>query len=186
MDGPTASRTVVTTSPADCDFVVCPFTVVTDSREQAKFHFRNLKADFAQAGKPLAIRTVTAGLKTGDYSIQGFEDCIAVERKEFGDFYNCCGNDRPRFQKQLERLNELEFGAVVVEAGIGRILQGHPRSRLKPKSVFRSMLAWQQRLPGVHWWLLPTKRLAEVTTFRILERWWKDNVEKLQESDNSD
>ena len=157
------------------DIIVCPFTIVVDSREQAPFHFQHINSDADTDHKPLVIRTIRQGLATGDYSIHGCEFEIAVERKSFGDLFGCCGSDRDRFQNQLDRLNTLQFAAVVVEAGIGAILAGHPQSRLNPKSVYRSIIAWQQRLPGVHWWLCPTRRLAEVTTFRILERWWKDH-----------
>ncbi len=156
------------------DFQVNPFTVVVDSREQAPFGFRNLTSDVGDGKRPLIVSTEKQGLKTGDYSIAGYEDQVAIERKSLSDFLGCCGNDRKRFQKQLERLNEIKVAYVVVEAGWPSILAGHEHSRLNPKTVFRSVLAWQQRLPGIHWMMCSTRSLAEVATFRILERFWKD------------
>jgi hypothetical protein len=40
------------------------------------------------------------------------------------------------------------------------------------------VIAWQQRYPRVHWWLCPGRAFAEVTTYRILERYWRDTVER--------
>ena len=172
--------------PADqfSEFVTCPFTVVVDSREQAPFRFSNFKSDAKQHNKPIIIRTVRKGLKTGDYSIEGHEDQIAIERKEFGDFYNCCGQDRERFQRQLERLNEIKVAAIVVEAGLNSVVTGHPQSRLNPKTVFRSVIAWQQRLPNINWWFCYSRRLAEAVSFRILERYWKE-LEKCEQTAES-
>lgn len=162
------------TKPPDESIVVCPFTVIVDTREQAPYRFMGLKSDAKDKNCPLIIPTVRATLKTGDYSIEGLEDHVTVERKEFGDFYHCCGGDRERFQKQLERLNEIPVAAIVVEAGLNSVITGHPQSRLNPKTVYRSIISWQQRLPNVHWWFLWSRHLAEITTFRILERFWLD------------
>jgi ERCC4-type nuclease len=158
----------------DDKITVCPFTVVVDTREQAPYRFQGFKSDAKHKNRPLVIPTVRKALKTGDYSIEGFEDQVAVERKEFGDFYNCCGQDRERFQKQLERLNEIPVSAIVIEASFNAVITGHPQSKLNPKTVSPSVIAWQQRLPAIHWWFLWSRRLAEITTFGILERWWLD------------
>jgi hypothetical protein len=48
------------------------------------------------------------------------------------------------------------------------------KSRLKPKTIHRSILSWQQRYPRIHWEPMPSRRLAEITTYRILERFWKE------------
>lgn len=47
------------------------------------------------------------------------------------------------------------------------------RSQLRPKTIFRSVIAWQQRHPTVHWWFCPSRRMAEIATLRILERLWR-------------
>ena len=80
-------------------------------------------------------------------------------------------------------------GAVVVEADWRTIHAYTPtrwvvdglterQMQSRRKSVFRSILAWQQpdRFPGVHWWMMPGARAAEITAFRILERFWRQHV----------
>lgn len=159
-------------SKIDC--VVCPFTVIVDTREQHPFSFRDIKADAPHKGIPFIVKTSAKGLSTGDYSIEGLEAEIAIERKGKPDLFNCMGQDRTRFEEQIKRLNEMPFAALVIEANWESIWAGTPNSRLLPKSIHRTVIAWQQRYPRVHWWPCPTRQFAEATTFRILERYWKD------------
>jgi hypothetical protein len=38
------------------------------------------------------------------------------------------------------------------------------------------VLAWQQRFVRVHWLFMGSRRLAEVTTLRVLERFYRDHA----------
>lgn len=121
----------------------------------------------------MVVQREMSGLATGDYSIKGMESQVAVERKSLDDFLHCCGADRDRFERQLERLSDLENAAVVVESGWPTILSGGGRSEVNRKAVYRSMIAWQMRY-RIQWWFCWQRRFAEVTTYRFLERFWKD------------
>jgi hypothetical protein len=44
--------------------------------------------------------------------------------------------------------------------------------------VFRSILAWTVRFPTIHWIPAGPRRLAEVTTFRLLERFLKEEFQR--------
>jgi len=110
-------------------------------------------------------------LKTGDYSLRGFEDEIATERKSLQDLYNTLGSGRDRFEREMMRFAAMRFGAIVVEAEWSEILQGMPGRKMTPKVIFRTVVSWQQRWPNVHWLMMPDRRHAEVATFRILQRW---------------
>ncbi len=159
-------------------FVARPYSIIIDTREQSAFGFRDIKADRKEGGGPLVLKTKRKALKTGDYSIEGIDDRVAVERKSLEDLFGCVGSDRDRFERQLDRLNKLETAALVVEADWNRIFKGCERSKLPPKAVFRSVIAWQQDyFPKVHWWMMPGKRSAEIVTFRILDRFWKSHIE---------
>jgi hypothetical protein len=99
---------------------------------------------------------------------------VAIERKSLADLYSTLGQGRQRFARELERLNGYEFTAVVVEAEWSVVIGSPPAySQLLPKTVYRSVIAWQVRYPKVHWWFVPGRDFAEVTTFRLLERYWK-------------
>jgi hypothetical protein len=158
--------------------VAFPATVICDNREQRPFPFEGFEADAAQGGGALIIPVKRGTLRSGDYSLEGFENLVACERKSIDDLFNTIGQGRRRFEDELKRLNVMKVAAVVVEADWHAILNAPPvRSQLPPKIVFRSVLAWQQRYPTVHWWFMPDRRLAEVVTFRLLERFLRDNAE---------
>jgi ERCC4-type nuclease len=175
-----------------------PVTVLCDTREQLPFVFDGITADletpdgqwrtpYAFADVPAdqehgggawRVRTERVGLASGDYSLDGYATAVAVERKSINDLFHTLGQGRVRFLRELERLSEYTFAAVVVEREWSDIFLRPPaHSRLSPKSVYRSVLAWQQRFTRVHWVMCPSRDFAEVTTFRILERFVKEQQE---------
>ena len=107
-------------------------TVVIDSREQA----------------PLPITRLThvrAGLATGDYSVLGLEDTVAIERKSLDDLAQCCGNDRDRFERELQRMMAYRVRALVIEGTVEDINMRCYRSQIEPKCITGSLLAWRVR-----------------------------------------
>jgi ERCC4-type nuclease len=155
-----------------------PRTVLVDSREQRPFPFRGIPADVGQGGGNWTVPTEVVKLDAGDYSLDGYATAIAVERKGLSDLYHTIGQERERFQRELERLNAMTFAAVVVEGDWRDILENPPAySSLSAKTIFRSVLAWQQRFPRVHWWMCPGRDFAEVTTLRIFQRWIQEQQE---------
>lgn len=154
--------------------------IVCDTREQEPYTFAGLKADQVDGGHVMTVRTERRTLKSGDYSLSGFETRVAVERKSLADLFGTLGQGRDRFERELERLREYEFATVMVESTWPEILASPPtRSKLPPKTVLRSVIAWQQRYPNVHWFLAGNRRAAEGITLRILERFWKESQVKV-------
>ena len=144
----------------------CQFKVVVDTREQAPWRF---------TGHPLPIiETITdRALKTGDYSIHGLEHRFAVERKSVGDFLHSIGSDRERFEREMERLANMDYAAVVIEGGWEDLVINLPEnSRMNPRSISGTIFAWSVRY-GVHFWPMPSRRFAEVAAFRLMEQFWK-------------
>lgn len=156
-------------------------TILIDSREQQPYAFVGLRADQRQGGGPLVIETRTAYLETGDYSLEGYTDRVAVERKSLNDLFGTIGQARDRFERELARLNEMDVALVVFEADWLTVFQEPPKfSKLEPKIVFRSVLAWVQRYPRVHWFPAPDRAFAEATTFRFLERFHRERERELK------
>ena len=181
---------------AATDFILFPLAVIVDSREQLPFSFGGLRADGAvygparkTAGATLIVELCRGTLSAGDYSLAGYESRVTVERKSIADLFNTLGQGRERFVRELARLNDtFDHAAVVVEADWSTILHAPPRfTELRPKTVMRSVIAWQQQFPGIHWWFLPDRRHAEITTFRILERFWRnEQAKKRRDIGNAD
>lgn len=156
--------------------VVPDFIVAIDHRERAPYPFYGLTADARQKYRPLLIHTQTKYLVTGDYSICGLEDEIAIERKSLADLYGTlsCEERRERFRNEVIRLAEMRVKAIVIEASWPAILTppGEIQTKLNPKTIFRTAVRWTARY-GVPWWTADDRQLAEITTFRLLQAHWE-------------
>ena len=176
---------------------VCPFTILIDQREGAPYHFtgmfgeeqeinpgpafefRSLTADSKQKHKPLFVATKTVHLITADYSIDGWYENkgICIERKSKDDLFGTLGQGRERFEREHERMMEFEFAAVVIECGLHDAMLDPPVwSSLKVESVMGYAVSWPRRF-GVHWIWAGSRAAAEVFTFKMLEKFWKEKQE---------
>ena len=161
------------------DLIFCPFTVIIDTREQIPFSFMGMNVVKGQTRHPLLVKTVSMTLESGDYSILQHSNKISIERKSLEDLYSTLTHGRERFERELTRLQEMQFSVVIVEASLETIIsRPPPNTRVVPKSIYSSIIAYQQRFQRTHWVLCDSRRLAEKTAFRILERYWIDNVDK--------
>lgn len=109
--------------------------IIIDTREQNAYTFNT--------------PSIRGTLKTGDYSVEGFEDKVAVERKEINDLISCLTTGRERFTKELVRGMEMDYFALVIEASLADLATGNYRSKMSPKSAVQSLLAFsiRHRLP---------------------------------------
>ncbi|UJX41101.1 ERCC4 domain-containing protein [Desulfovibrio sp. JY] len=130
--------------------------IVVDSREQAPFPFEGYGAEVMQG-------TLTAG----DYSLVGLEPLVAVERKSLPDLVQCLGRERPRFERELERLRGFESAAVVVESPMSALALGEYRSALNPKAAYESVVAFMCRYK-LTFYFAQDRRGAERFTFSFL------------------
>ena len=76
--------------------------IIVDTREKDPILFT--KHDFKKGT-----------LKTGDYTIEGFEKEIAIERKGIGDACSTVLQGRDRFKREMERAKKFKFFAIVIE-----------------------------------------------------------------------
>ncbi len=107
-------------------------TIIVDTREQIPLAF--------------TLPTETGTLKTGDYSIKGLEDFIAIERKSPNDLVGSLkGGQRKRFERELSRGRELDYFALVIECDLSSLSNGEYRSQMKPKAVIQSLMAFSVR-----------------------------------------
>lgn len=74
-------------------------------------------------------------LAAGDYSVEGLEQVLAVERKGLDDFVSSVIRDRPRFRRELEKLRDYRAACVVVEAGLANVFAHRYHSGAHPNAV---------------------------------------------------
>ena len=96
-------------------------TVVIDTREQEGYSF--------------SAPSVRRKLEAGDYSIEGFEGRVAVERKSMADFVSTAIRGRKRFHKELQKLRHYDAACVVVEGNFRDLLEGHYLSDVHPNAL---------------------------------------------------
>ena len=78
------------------------------------------------------LQTGSATLATGDYSVKGLENIVAVERKSEGDLLGCVGRERERFEREVQRLLAYPVRCLVVESTWSAIELGHWRYFTRP------------------------------------------------------
>lgn len=151
-----------------------PYTVVIDSREGLPYSFTRPLEVRHPRRRTLAVQTTRAGLASGDYSLVGFESRIAIERKSVADLFNTLGSGRGRFQRELARLSSYSFSAIVVESEWSSIFRSPPpHSQMDPRTIFMTVVSWQQTYPHVHWWFVESREVGEAVTIRMLDKWWR-------------
>src|SRR5689334_2234979 len=105
-----------------------PPTVVIDTREQAPWSF--------------TLPTVRATVPTGaDYTVQGFDAAIGVERKSLPDLVQSLTGGRERFDRSLAALRTRTWRALIVEGTYEQIASGHYMSKATPTSIIGSIAA---------------------------------------------
>jgi ERCC4-type nuclease len=67
------------------------------------------------------VNITNTKLDVGDYSLQGFENVIAIERKGPMDAFSTLGqsNNHARFNAEWERAKNLKYFAVIIELSVG-------------------------------------------------------------------
>lgn len=130
-----------------------PFVAVQDTREQKPY--------------TLPCPTIRKALKTGDYSIEGMEHRITLERKQIGELFGCFGRERDRWRREWIRMAQMEFAAVIIEGNLEDVLCGDSRSSVPPSVVIGSLVSWAVRY-GVSVWFAGDRARAQSLVLALL------------------
>lgn len=157
------------------DLFVCPWTTVVDSREQAPWTFQNIIIE----KRLWVIRREVKTMTTGDYSINGFENLLAIERKSACDLVSSISYGNTRFRREHERMKTIVesggFACVMVEGSLSAIcedLNGDDGRRVTSDMIIGATASWPQKY-GAPWLFAGDRRHAELLAFRIMLKWWK-------------
>lgn len=102
------------------------YTVVVDTREKAAYSFKEYDNCTGMVRKKL---------DTGDYSIEGLEDVICIERKAtVTEIANNIVESNHRFDREIERMKDYKHKFIICEFSISDLLNFPENSDL-PKSV---------------------------------------------------
>lgn len=169
---------------SELDWLLCPFTVLVDSREQAPWTFQGIVIE----RRLWSVRTRRATLATGDYTIEGCEDRLCIERKSAADLVGSVTVGNARFRREHERMHDIAHfrdaegftigtACVVIEGSLSAIcdeLDADVGRRVTSDVVLGATASWPVRY-GVHWLFAGDRRRAELLAFRVVLKWWKEH-----------
>ena len=100
--------------------------IIQDTREKHPFNFVFY-----------GYETSVATLKTGDYTLEGYEDIVCIERKKTpSELANNLGRHQRRFDNEMERMSEFDCKYIVCEFPEEALLQ-FPKNSGMPKRVMK-------------------------------------------------
>lgn len=168
-----------------------PYTILVDSAEQMPFTFQGIHSDVDEDNQTIDVPTRFAFLGRhpeglGDYTIDCAVGECHVERKSIDDLIGTIlgfkSGRRTRFEKELSNLAGIKASIVVVEGTWPEVLAACEQSDNKSEStnrkiVNRSLIAYAQdyRVPFL---FAGGRRMAEVATFRFLDRYYFKHCKK--------
>lgn len=141
-------------------------TILVDSREKKPLAFQNAK-------------TKEATLSTGDYSLEHFEDRIAIERKSLPDLLGSLSGERKRFMAEIQRMRAFEYAGLVIEASLADIYRGVWRNDISIESVAGSLQALSAKY-GVHVVFACDREIAAKTIEGLLFQFLRKQCDYLE------
>lgn len=109
-------------------------TIIEDTREQTPLDFTRYRG----------VESVRSGLKTGDYSVQGYEDKICFERKSVADLVQTLIEGHSRFLKEIERMKSFKRAYILIEHTAGTVYRYCERHGWESRfdTIIQSLLAY--------------------------------------------
>lgn len=108
-------------------------TLIIDTREQNPFSFGRFRGWFAKVKHK--------ALKIGDYSIEGLEDVVTVERKDLADLIQSFTTERAVFVKRLRKMSGLPHRLLVVTAALSEVKSPYGGTSINPNRITQSLIA---------------------------------------------
>lgn len=138
--------------------------IIQDSREQSPFTFEGALYE------GLAVKV--AGLKTADYSIEGLEDMVGVERKSMPDLLQSISTNRETFEKMMVRSLELDAFIVVIEEPFRNLGCKEYQSHMNRKAAVQTVYSWLSKY-RCSFWFAESREGAEFATYNFLRHYHK-------------
>jgi hypothetical protein len=142
------------------------FIVVRDTRERKPYSFDGYPVEVADAK-----------LDTGDYSIYGYEDAFAVERKTKSDFLRSITQRRDNFQDEVKRASDFRKPLyIVIECPYKEFRYGDYYNDIPVSSVTGTIDTWGEAYNAVFEFFNDRKGAAEFTYKKLTEWVYEESV----------
>ena len=114
------------------------FTIIRDSREKKGCGW-NFRASANCDGMKIQK------LETGDYSLEGYEDLVMVERKTMTDLWGSLVQGRKRFLKEMDRALEYPIRYLIIEGTLKDVQKGIRYSKVTPDYIISMLISLEVR-----------------------------------------
>jgi len=140
--------------------------IIIDTREQLPFLFQKYR-----------VETEIKTLKTGDYSLSGYENQFTIERKSMPDLFGTMGKGRKRFKKEFERMRIMKAACLVIECDSFLDLFRNPPkyTKMNAKSVWHTLLSWSLGYHIPFYFIGYNRDIAEKNVWNIIKLWHDKN-----------
>lgn len=123
------------------------FSVIIDTREKTPWEF---KLEEKKPGKFQLLGAEISGLSTGDYTIRGMEDLVAIERKNsFTELYSAFINRdyKERFEREMERISSYKYKYLIIESSpTHELISLNPPQMRNGGPQIKHVIAWVYEL----------------------------------------
>lgn len=138
--------------------------IIRDNNEQKPYQFTECKY-------------IDKSIDCGDYTIQGYEDQIIIERKEINDFYGSITHGRDRFDRMWERCKDAEFKGLLIEAREEEVYcPCMSWSGINPNSIYGSIVSFEIKY-NVHVYC-NTKEMCRQRLLNWIIKFYKEKKKK--------
>ena len=144
--------------------------IIVDSREQCPYTFAPPRYE--------GVTAQTATLTTGDYSLAGLQDRIALERKSLDDLTGTLTKGRERFERECERGRGMDYFGLIIEASLEDIRAHKYQSQMTPQSLLQSLAAFSVRY-GLHVHWCGSRAGGEYMTYSLLAKYLREAERRL-------
>jgi ERCC4-type nuclease len=108
-----------------------PFTIIKDTREKQGYTFQASRTKYHMC-KGMVVRK----LDTGDYSLEGLEDKVCIERKaSVVELANNVGVSSRRFMAEIERMKEFPHKFLILEFSLTDLMDFPEGSDVPEKEI---------------------------------------------------
>ena len=88
--------------------------IIMDTRENCGYLFK---------GKEAEAKIVMKKLDVGDYSLEGYENEIVIERKRINELFGNFAGDRERFMREVERMEKIPYKFLLIEGSFSDLVE---------------------------------------------------------------
>lgn len=138
------------------------YRIVVDTREKKPYNFYGREV-------------IREALYTGDYSIEGFEDQFAIERKSLSDYIRSISYDRKRFEDEVERGSSFDKFEVVIESDLETVRNGDYYADVAPLSAINTAKSWKNRY-GVEFLWAGSRKAAKSYTLNQIDNYIEEQI----------